>query len=104
MELEFELGGIEVEIKGIGGLLTLGAIALVGAAVIQELIRPPEERTWHGRLAGKVPYDFRPPTLERLKSNMWNPEDSRVLTDKTFGVGWDVNLGAVARKAGLLEG
>jgi hypothetical protein len=103
MELEFEFGGIEVEIKGIAGLLTLGAIALVGAAVIQELMRPPEERAWHGRLAGKVPYDFRPPTLERLKSNMWNPDDSRILTDKTFGVGWDVNLGAVARQAGLLQ-
>lgn len=87
MELELTFGGVEVEIKGLGGLLTLIGITLVGAAVMQELMRPPEERTWHGRLANKVPYDFRPPSLERLKANMWNPDDVRILTDKTFGVG-----------------
>jgi Family of unknown function (DUF5808) len=101
MELGLKFGGIEVEIKGLGGIITLVGIFLIGASIIKELMRPPNERTWHGRLAGAVPYDFRPPTFERLKANVWNPDDARVLTDKTFGVGWDVNLGAVARKTGL---
>lgn len=91
-----------MEISWKGAVLALAGVSLIGLALRKELRRPPGERTWHGRLAGKVPYDFRPPTLGRLKANMWNPDDSRILTDKTFGVGWDVNFGAVARKAGLL--
>jgi hypothetical protein len=71
--------------------------ALVVAAVAQELRKPSSERTWHGRLAGFIPYDFRPPTLERFKDAWWNPEDPRIFTDRAFGVGWAVNLGRVAK-------
>ena len=35
--------------------------ALVGAVWV-ELRKPPEDRTWNGRLLGFVPYDFRLPT------------------------------------------
>jgi hypothetical protein len=44
-----------------------------------------------GRILG-VPYDLRKPTLARLKSRWWNPADGRILTPKTFGAGWDINL------------
>lgn len=44
-----------------------------------------------GRVAG-VPYDFRRPTVARFRSRWWNPNDPRLLTPKTFGVGWDLNL------------
>jgi hypothetical protein len=44
-----------------------------------------------GRIAG-IPYDFRRPTLSKLRSRWWNPADDRVLTPKTFGLGWDINL------------
>ena len=40
----------------------------------------------------KVPYDFRMPTLRRLRERFWNPEDSRIFTPHFFGVGWSVNL------------
>jgi uncharacterized membrane protein len=33
---------------------------------------------------------------------MWNPEASRVLTPITFGVGWTLNLGRLARLAHLV--
>ena len=101
MELEFEVGGIEVEIKGLRGLFTLVGLTLVGAAIMQELRKPPEQRRWRGKVGGAVPYDFRPPTWERLKTTYWNPGDTQVVKDKVFGVGWDVNFGALARKAGL---
>ena len=39
-----------------------------------------------------VPYDLRPPTVARLKSRWWNPADRRLLTPKTFGWGYDLNL------------
>jgi hypothetical protein len=73
--------------------------ALVAAAVAQELRKPSAERTWHGRLGGFIPYDFRPPTLERFREAWWNPDDPRIFTDRVFGVGWAVNLGRVVKLA-----
>ena len=35
-------------------------------AVAQELRAPTEPRTWHGKVADLVPYDFRRPTGERF--------------------------------------
>ena len=32
-------------------------LRLLGAAVVTELREPQEERTWHGKLAGFVPYE-----------------------------------------------
>ena len=66
------------------------------AAVIKELSKPEEEREWHGIVAGFVPYDFRPPTLDRLRDSWWNPESEELFTDRVFGVGWAVNLARVA--------
>lgn len=73
-------------------------IGLVAAAVGTELRKPRRKRTWHGRVLGVVPYDLRRPTFARVKSRWWNPRDSRVLTPRAFGVGWDVNLARLARR------
>jgi hypothetical protein len=72
--------------------IRLGAVALVVAAVATELAKPEADRTWQGRVFGLVPYDFRPPTWERIRSAYWNPESDRLFTDRVFGVGWAVNL------------
>jgi hypothetical protein len=77
------------------------SVGLVGAAVVQELLKPPEEREWHGRIAGIIPYDFRPPSPERIRSTWWSPEDDRLLVPQVVGVGWTVNVGRVARLAGF---
>ena len=71
--------------------------ALLAAALLKELGKPREEREWHGELAGFVPYEFRPPTLARVRERWWNPDDPRVLTPHVFGVGWSVNLGRLLR-------
>jgi hypothetical protein len=76
------------------------ALAIIGViAIIQELRKPPDERTWHGKVASFVPYDFRMPTVERMKSTYWNP-DGPVISGKVFGVGWAPNLGALAKMVG----
>jgi hypothetical protein len=71
----------------------IGALtaALTAAAVVRELRLPPESRTWHGRIFG-VPYDFRPPTGERIRSKVWNKDNPSILSPTIFGVGWTVNL------------
>jgi hypothetical protein len=68
------------------------ALGLVVAAVVQEASRPRAERTWHGRVFGVVPYDFSPPTWDRIRRAYWNPEDDRLFTDRVLGVGWAINL------------
>ena len=65
---------------------------LVAAAVATELAKPESERTWEGRVLGVVPYDFRPPTLDRIRKAYWNPDSDRLFSDRVFGVGWALNL------------
>jgi Family of unknown function (DUF5808) len=72
-------------------------VALVGAAVADAV----RNKRDHGELFGFVPYDFRLPTPERARQHTWNPESPRVLTPTTFGVGWSLNLGRIARLAHL---
>jgi hypothetical protein len=65
---------------------------LVVLAIRDQLRLPPEERTWHGSVAGIVPYDFRLPTVERLRATFWNKDTSRILVPQAFGVGWTINF------------
>jgi len=68
------------------------AFGLVVAALETELTKPEAERTWEGRVFGVVPYDFRPPTWQRIRDAYWNPDSDHLFSDRVFGVGWAVNL------------
>ena len=67
-------------------------------ALYQELKKPAAERTWHGKVAGIVPYDFRVPTIERIRESYWAPESDVLFTEKVVGIGWSVNLPVAMRK------
>ena len=77
--------------------LRLASVLITGAAVAQELRKPAAQRTWHGMVAGYVPYDFRRPTLARYRSRMWAPEDPRLFPPQVYGVGWTLNVGRLLR-------
>src|SRR5437016_14392614 len=79
-------------LRGIRRLVRVVAFGLIAAAVATELSKPAPERTWHGKVFDIVPYDFRPPTWQRIRSAYWNPESDRLFSDRVFGVGWAVNL------------
>lgn len=79
--------------------VTVLTVAL--AAVCQELEKPKEERHWHGKL-GFIPYDFRMPTLERLKEGYWNEESSDIFSPEVLGIGWAVNFHALLEKMRLV--
>ncbi|MCI0439651.1 MAG: DUF5808 domain-containing protein [Chloroflexi bacterium] len=49
-----------------------------------------------------VPFDFRAPTIGRIKSRWWNPNDRRIFTPHVFGVGWSVNVYQVLKKLGVI--
>ena len=84
-------------------LIKLVLAALAIAAVIKELRKPAEDRTWHGDVLNFVPYDFRRPTMERFKEVTWNPEGP-LFTPRVFGVGWGVNVGAGVAKLKAARG
>ena len=71
----------------------LAAFSLIvsAVAVVEQLRRPADERTWHGRVAG-VPYDFRAPTMDRTLEKIWNPENPSICAPSLWGVGWSINL------------
>jgi hypothetical protein len=72
-------------------MVIIGIVALMGLAIREQLQMPPEERTWHGTLYG-IPYDFRWPTIERLREAFWNKDTARVLVPQAFGMGWSINF------------
>jgi len=79
-------------VKRLRRVVRLMAVGLVVAAIVQEVAKPAAERTWRGRVLDIVPYDFTLPTWERIRQAYWNPDDSRLFTDRVVGVGWAINL------------
>jgi hypothetical protein len=82
--------------------MVLGTALLI-AALGLELEKPPAARRWHGLVCDRVPYDFRPPSLERLMNRYWNPYDTRTLMPTLFGVGWAINFRQLLERARLYK-
>jgi hypothetical protein len=78
-------------------ILASVGLVVVALAVVSELRRSPQLRTWHGTVLGVVPYDFRRPTFRRVHDALWSPDDDRILVPRALGVGWSVNLARLVR-------
>jgi hypothetical protein len=89
------------EIDALMWLIRTAVVGAVLGALYTELRKAPEERTWNGKLLGVIPYDFRIPTLERLRQAYWNPKSPKLFTDRPFGVGWSVNIPTLLRRLGV---
>ena len=76
----------------------LGPVSAEGVLGDEAPDADPRVGRWFG-----IPYDVRPPSAERIRESLWNPADPRVLMPRAFGAGWDLNFGALAVKAGLIE-
>ncbi|HET7035979.1 MAG TPA: DUF5808 domain-containing protein [Thermomicrobiaceae bacterium] len=87
--------------KHLSKLVGMAAIGLVASAIGQQLQLPPNKRTWTGHILG-IPYDFRPPSLARVKERWWNPKNPHLLGPRVFGVGWSINLYQVKQKLASL--
>lgn len=66
--------------------MILAGCALLGAALVEELRKPPEERTWEGRIGGLIPYDLRLVTPEGFREAMDRPEEARLVLGATLDV------------------
>ncbi|HET8569484.1 MAG TPA: hypothetical protein VFM93_10920 [Candidatus Limnocylindria bacterium] len=76
---------------------TAAWLALFGA-IYQELRKPPEERTWHGKVLGIVPYDLRMPSIEKVRKAYWDPSRDEIFSEDVVGVGWAVNIPVAIRR------
>ena len=67
------------------------------AFTVATLVYAIKTRQSHGRFL-KVPYEFRVPTVQRIRDRFWNPNDARIFTPHIFGVGWSLNVYQVVRR------
>lgn len=77
------------------GRFLKAVVTVIGIALLFRVLEQRGVKS-HGTFLG-IPYDFRFPTLGRLKESFWNPGDSRVLTPHVFGWGYSLNLPAFLR-------
>jgi len=92
-----------MENKWIIRAIQAAVITLTLAAICQELEKPKEERKWHGKIAGFIPYDFRMPTIEKFKEAYWNAYEKRILTPEVFGIGWAINFYTLLENLGIIR-
>ena len=80
----------------------LGSPAEFAAHVIDAFARSADPADGEGQVFG-VPFETRGATDAAVRSRIWAPSDPRILVPRMFGLGWAVNLGAVAVRLGLLR-
>ncbi|WP_205529151.1 DUF5808 domain-containing protein [Microbacterium halotolerans] len=56
----------------------------------------------HLRVLG-LPVETRGPVSAKVRSRTWNPESSRLVVPRLLGVGWTLNLGALAVRLRLIR-
>jgi hypothetical protein len=100
-DISHRAGTVRNELGALAWLMRTALMAAVAGAIYTELRKPPEQRTWHGKLVGFVPYDFRLPTMESLRQAYWNPRSPKVFTERPLGVGWAINVPTLLRRVGV---
>lgn len=92
------------ELAEAGGdpVIALGPPERHAADLLDALADESPEGTASWRVLG-VPVETRGPVSAEVRSRLWDPASPRLFVPRLFGVGWSVNLGAVAVRAGLIR-
>jgi hypothetical protein len=80
----------------------LGTPSEYAAAVRAAFVIDDEPQYEQGTVFG-VPYDTRGATDAGVRGRIWAPSEPRILVPRLLGLGWTVNLGALAVRLGLLR-
>jgi len=80
----------------------LGTPAEYAAHVLDAFAADADPAHGEGEVFG-MPYETRGPSDASVRSRIWAPADPKIFVPRMFGVGWTVNLGAVAVRLGLLR-
>ena len=68
---------------------------------MRSMDEPEDKPRSTGRFLG-LPYDWRRPDRQRVKSRSWNSEDRRLFPPKSFGWGFGLNFYELFRRIGLV--
>lgn len=92
------------EIVEVGGdpVTVLGEPGCYAADLLDALTDESPGRSASWRVLG-VPVETRGPVSAEVRSRVWDPTSPRLFVPRLFGLGWSVNLGAVAVRAGLIR-
>ncbi len=80
----------------------LGTPSEYAAAVRAAFVTDDDDESQQGKVFG-VPYDTRGATDAGVRGRIWAPSEPRILVPRLLGLGWTVNLGALAVRLGLLR-
>lgn len=80
----------------------LGTPSEYAAGVRAAFVVSDEPQSEQGRVFG-VPFDTRGATDAGVRGRIWAPSEPRILVPRLLGLGWTVNLGALAVRLGLLR-
>jgi hypothetical protein len=72
-------------------VFVVAGAALLGAALVEELMKPREERTWEGRIFDLIPYDLRLATPDGWRAARENPGEAQLV------LGYRLDLGRAAK-------
>lgn len=72
------------------------------AAELCAAARSSETLRTSGSVLG-MPFDVGLPSIEKAAARWWNPADRRLFVPRLFGIGWDLNFGALAVYLHLIE-
>lgn len=81
----------------------LGPAEAYAAELRADLLPESDPADAEGDVLGFFPYETRGATEAGVRSRIWAPQDPRVIVPRLMGIGWTVNLGAVAVRLGLLR-
>lgn len=92
----------ELTDAGIEPVSALGDPASYAGRLLDALAPDPaaDEARWH--VLG-VPVETRGPRRADVRSRTWDPTNPRLIVPRLFGIGWTLNLGALAVRLGLIR-
>lgn len=73
-----------------------GLITVIGVTLLFRFLERHGVKS-HGSFLG-IPFDFRLPTVQRVRESFWNPSNPRVLTPQLFGWGYSINVPALLQR------
>jgi hypothetical protein len=87
---------------GIDPESALGDPASYADGLLAALMEEPAPHDAQWQVLG-LPVETRGPVSAEVRSRTWDPMSTRVIVPRLFGIGWTVNLGALAVRAGLIR-
>ncbi|MCG2799669.1 MAG: hypothetical protein L6367_14180 [Cellulomonas sp.] len=92
----------ELADAGVDPVAALGDPASYATDLQDALVEdsPAQDARW--RILG-MPVETRGPVSAQVRSRTWDPTNPQLIVPRLFGLGWTLNLGALAVRAGLIR-